>query len=163
MKKYWCANTNSPNWANEVLLLTVWLAITKNLSLHAVSSVLELHCVVPENVRTPHGRFFLRPPPPTPLAEYPFQGVFWCSPPPWNLQFFKRLVLFPYTMSHRCNCQVKPTTYLTSIESHFIVYNVRAIPVGFVEWHKWLKARGLVELRWMLSFTRKSKKIVKPM
>ena len=163
MKKYWCARTNSPNWANEVLLLTVWLAITKNLSLHAVSSVLELHCVVPENVRTPHGRFFLRPPPPPPpWPNIRSRGYFGAPLPPGICNFLKGWFCSP-TPCPRCNCQVKPTTYLTSIESHFIVYNVRAIPVGFVEWHKWLKARGLVELRWMPSFTRRSKKIVKAM
>ena len=120
--------------------MTVWLAISKNLSLHAVSSVLELHCVVPENVRTPHGRFFYDPPP-TPWPNICSRGYFGVPLPPEICNFLKGWFCSPtpcpigkgFSLKHRCSCQVKPTTYLTSIESHFIVYNVRAIPVGVVE------------------------------
>ena len=43
--------------------------------------------------------FFTNSPPPTSL-EFPFQGVFWCPPPPWTFQIFKRF-LFTYTMFYQ--------------------------------------------------------------
>ena len=48
-------------------------------------------CVAPENN---HGKFFYDFPPPQNSLEFPFQEVFWCPPPPWNFQIFKRF-LFP--------------------------------------------------------------------
>ena len=89
----------------------------------------EHHCVVAENVHTPPWKVFFYNTTPTPL-EFSFPGVFWYPPPPGISKFLKGCFCSPtpcfirkgFSLKHRCKCQVKPTTYLTSTGSHFIVY-----------------------------------------
>ena len=80
---------------NMVCLVYSWRARNKP----SQSLLFKTHCVVPENVHTPHGKFFLRPLP-QPLGIFVLGGIL-VPPPPLNFQIFKRLFLFPYTMSYR--------------------------------------------------------------
>ena len=83
--------------------------------------------VVAENVHTPPWKVFSTTPPPwnfrsrgyfvapLPLGVSNFLKGCFCSPTPC-------VIRKGFSLKHRCKCQVKPTAYLTSIESHFLVY-----------------------------------------
>ena len=95
-------------------------------------------CVVPENNHTPQWKVFSTTPPVLPPLPWNFRsrGYFGTPLPSEISNFLKGCFYSPtpcfirkgFSLKHRCKCQVKPTTYLTSIESHLIVYNIRAIP-----------------------------------
>ena len=88
----------------------------------------EQHCVVAENVHTPSRKVFSTTPQPPPWNFRP-RGYFGALLPPRISKFLKGCFCSPtpcfirkgFSLRHRCKCQVKPTTYLTSFVSIGVV------------------------------------------
>ena len=98
---------------------------------------------------------------PPPLGISKFLKGCSCSPTPC---FIRK----GFSLKHRCKCQVKPTTYLTSIESHFIVYFIIAKNkkkyskmIGCPHKKKRSEHVAMSNSDGCLSYTKKKKKLIK--